>query len=378
MEQGGYRSIARLFRGLTVILFLAGIGLPLLGAIAGWNPWYSFNEKRTLASFPAWPRDVSEAESYFPGAMSFYRDHFGFRQTLIHAAALANVGFLHRSTNSEVIIGEDGWLFLHLSDGPGSSDFSPLAPLSDAELNTWRTILEKRAAWLAQRHIAYLVVLVPEKQSIYPEFLPAARRASQHQDWATQLVDRLKSTGSPVKILNLQPVLLKAKNREPVFWKSDTHWNQFGVYIGYRAIMDEVHRLLPGRPLIVLGPADFDRFRARGVGGDLADLLGVPELFDEHFITMLPRNQQLPPRGAEQMLYEVDGDPRMPRLVMYHDSFGFYLIPLLARSFSHGAYFWGKQNMRADFIAREKPDIVIDEFAERFLTANRWETPGNY
>jgi alginate O-acetyltransferase complex protein AlgJ len=77
---------------------------------------------------------------------------------------------------------------------------------------------------------------------------------------------------------------------------------------------------------------------------------------------------------VKDQLYEVNGDPRMPRLVMYHDSFGSELIPLLARSFSHGAYFWGKHDMRAEFIAAEQPDLVIDEFAERFLTGNRWET----
>jgi alginate O-acetyltransferase complex protein AlgJ len=357
------------------IVFLIMIAGSLVGAWLVWDPWYRFNEKRRLAAFPDWPRTSAQAADFLPGVLSFYRDHFGFRRSLIHGLKLTEVGLLHDSGDSNVIIGDNGWLYLRLNDGSGSSEFSKLAPLSESELNRWQYLLEQRRAWLAKRHISYLVVIVPEKQSIYPEFLPTLMKSLQFNQWADQLAGRLTSTGSPVTILDLRPYLLQAKSREPVYWKADTHWNQYGVYVGYQAIMNEILRILPNRPLIILGPDNFARFPANGVGGDLANLLGVPELFNERFNAMTLGDQRLPPRGAEDSLYEANGDPRMPRLVMYHDSFGSELIPLMARSFSRGAYYWGKHDMRADFIATEQPDLVIDEFAERFLTGNRWEIP---
>jgi hypothetical protein len=349
------------------------IAMLFFGTCFRWDPWYGFSEKRELAAFPDTPRNYSQALSFLPGVLSFYRDNFGFRRSLIHGLALTEVSVFHISSKSTVILGDEGWLYMRLSDGPGSSEFSKLAPLSESELNRWQYLLEQRCAWLAKRHISYLVVIVPEKQSVYPEFLPAEARKLQFEQWASQLVGRLKSTDSPVTILDLQPYLFQAKTRELVYWKADTHWNQYGIYVGYRAIMDEIRRMLPGKPLIILGPDGFARFPAKGVAGDLANMLGVPELFNERFNAMTPRGQTLPSRNERDQLYEVNGDPRMPRLVMYHDSFGSELIPLLARSFSHGAYFWGKHNMRAEFIAAEQPDLVIDEFAERFLTGNRWE-----
>jgi hypothetical protein len=357
MDHRNRRTFARLFRGLTAILFLVVTALPLLGSWPRWDPWYTFNERRRLAEFPDWPRNYSQAASFFPAVLSFYRDHFGFRRTLIHGLALTKVGFLHVSGDSNVIIGDEGWLYLRLSDGPGSSQNSELAPLSESELNRWQYLLEQRQAWLAKRHISYLVVIVPEKQSIYAELLPAPMRRLQYNRWADQLVNRLKSSG--LRILDLQSYLLEGKSREAVYWKADTHWNEYGLYVGYRAMMEEIHRILPGKPLIVLGPEDFARFPARGVGGDLANMLGVPELFSEPFNTMIPRDQKLPPRGAEDSLYELNGEARMPRWVMYHDSFGSELIPVMARSFSHGAYYWGKHDMRGDFIAAERPDLVI-------------------
>jgi alginate O-acetyltransferase complex protein AlgJ len=289
MPHKNYRSTRRLYRGVTASFFLAVIALPLLGAWFRWDPWYGFSEKRELAAFPDWPRNYSQASSFLPDVLSFYRDNFGFRRSLIHGLALTEVGFFHISSKSSVILGDEGWLYLRLTDGPGSSESSQLAPLSESELDRWQYPLEQRRAWLAKRHISYLVVIVPEKQSIYPEFLPDREGKLQYEQWAGQLIGRLKSTGSPVAILDLQPYLFQAKSREQIYWKADTHWNQYGLYVGYRAMMDEIPRVLPGKPLIILGPDSFARFPAKGVGGDLANMLGVPELFSERFNAMSPR-----------------------------------------------------------------------------------------
>ena len=56
-------------------------------------------------------------------------------------------------------------------------------------------------------------------------------------------------------------------------------------------------------------------------------------------------------------------DPSLPRAVVFHDSFGTALIPLLAEHFSR-AYF-----LRGDFspgvVKRENPDVVIEILCER-------------
>jgi alginate O-acetyltransferase complex protein AlgJ len=240
MPHKDYRSTRRLYQRVTASFLLAVIAMPLLGTWFRWDPWYGFNEKRELAAFPDWPRNYSQASSFLPDVLTFYRDNFGFRRSLIHGLAFTEVGFLHISSKSTVILGDDGWLYLRLTDGPGSSESSQLAPLSESELDRWQYPLEQRRAWLAKKHIAYLVVIVPEKQSIYPEFLPDGERKLQYEQWPSQLVGRLKNTGSPVAILDLQPYLFEAKSREQVYWKADTHWNQYGLYVGYRAMMDEI------------------------------------------------------------------------------------------------------------------------------------------
>ena len=286
---------------------------------------------------------------------------------MIHALMKVKVGLFHVSGSPEVIIGDDGWLFLRLKDDPSSTKFSLLAPLSDNELNDWQHVFEQRQAWLAARHIQYLVLIAPEKQTIYAEFLPKELRRFQHDQRLDQLLRRLRETHSSLRILDVRPDLLSAKRFQPVYWRADTHWNYVGAYLVYRDLMAEVQRMLPTRPLIILEPTDLSGSEAVGFGGDLANMLGVPEMFSERAITMVPPGQRLPPRNELDQLYIVNGDPSGPRLVMYHDSFAYELVPLMARSFSHGVYFRGKRTIYPDFIAAHKPDLVIDEIAERFI-----------
>ncbi len=364
-----------MLRKWLACLFLVAIAVPAVGTWLRWDPWHRLNEKRQLAAFPQRPRNWPQAESFLPGFLSYFRDHFGFRDTLIHEVMFVKIGLLRTGDNPSVIIGDEGWLFLRLKDGSGPGEFNGLAPLTESELRAWQATLSRRRDWLAARHISYLVVLAPEKQSIYPEFIPATIRKQQSEQWMDQLIDRIHGSNPRVSILDLRPDLLNAKRHVPVYWKSDTHWNQYGIYIGYQAIMKEVRRILPDRPLTILGPNDFLSFRAKGVNGDLAQMLGAPELFDEPFEAIVPLQSSLPTRGPMEQLYITYGDPGMPRLVMYHDSFGDLLIPSLARSFSYGAFYWGKHNMSKDFIDSQKPDLVIDEFVERFLNSERWEPP---
>jgi hypothetical protein len=57
-------------------------------------------------------------------------------------------------------------------------------------------------------------------------------------------------------------------------------------------------------------------------------------------------------------------------MVMFRDSFGSALVPLLAENFRRSVFVWD-WNYEADFfkevVDKERPDIVIDECGERVL-----------
>ena len=59
----------------------------------------------------------------------------------------------------------NGWIFYIAKES--------LETTTDKELHQWKVLLEKRQQWLARRNIFYLFLIIPNKGTIYPEFMPA-------------------------------------------------------------------------------------------------------------------------------------------------------------------------------------------------------------
>jgi hypothetical protein len=62
-------------------------------------------------------------------------------------------------------------------------------------------------------------------------------------------------------------------------------------------------------------------------------------------------------------------DYRLPRAVMYRDSFAASFIPFLSEHFQRILYIWNHESKTwdgfdGDIIERERPDVVIQELAE--------------
>ena len=51
-----------------------------------------------------------------------------------------------------------------------------------------------------------------------------------------------------VKVLDLRPLLLEAKQRERVYFKTDSHWNYLGAEVGYNALIAALKNILPSVP----------------------------------------------------------------------------------------------------------------------------------
>ena len=63
-------------------------------------------------------------------------------------------------------------------------------------------------------------------------------------------------------------------------------------------------------------------------------------------------------------------DRRLPRAVVFRDSFATWLIPLLSENFSRVLYSW-QYTLDGDIVERELPDVVIQEMAEHILISAR-------
>jgi hypothetical protein len=364
--------INRLFDRILVIGFLMAISVPFAGTWLHWDRAGDLKEKRVLAPLPALPHTFKEATNYSDNFFAFFTDHFGFRKALIHDFQDARFRAGMITSNDRAIAGKDGWLFLRLGGGmgpnPGFNLERGLLPFTEPQLNEWQNMLERRAAYFKSKGIVYLFVIAPDKQSIYPEYMPddLAPRGPSRID---QLADRMAKTHTPVNFIDLRPALLAAKSSQQIYRKTDTHWSDEGAWVGYQQLMVEIRWHLANFHIEAQPRSDFHVVDRGMISADLVPMLGLDNQIQEHWLSLVRNQEFVQTRGGvpNQGSLEYDlHDPALPRLVMYHDSFTQLLLPMLGPHFGH-ADFTFNHVIQAATIDAQKPNIVISEMVERNL-----------
>lgn len=374
----------RIADAVLVALFLVALVIPSIDMLLSRNGAdVARTEQRTPAKFPEivykrigpirWPKSFSLIE--FPHKFeNWYDDHVGFRRPLIRCFNLAKVFGLTvenrvavgESAHGTVTVGREGWLYL--AGGPIVRDYRRTDPFTAADLAAWREVLTKRREWLADAKIGYAFFVAPNQQTIYPEFMP---RSMTRADRPSRFEQLLAEAGREPKLPVLDPRqdLLAAKAEYPTYHQTDTHWNDYGAYFGYRMIMNEIRRTYPTSPAAPLESFTIEAQRVLNFG-DMALALNAPIDYEQTLVKLVPHK----PRTAKFETFKTaEGEAALKstnyavprgRLVVIHDSFGEYLKPLLSEHF-HEVYYY--TSFSADAIAELRPDFVIEETVERRL-----------
>jgi alginate O-acetyltransferase complex protein AlgJ len=374
--------IAQAMEFLLAAVFLVLILLPLTDSALGLDRAPTLNEKRMPAKFPKLAPGLGGLRAFLAGLEAYSADHFGFRKRLLRWEHRWKRDLFHEAAVSDVMIGRDGWLF-HAGDRM-IDDCRGARPMTPQELKNWQTLLEKRRDWLARRGIKYLFVIAPDKESVYPEFLPEWMTRVGPATRLDQFIAHMKAH-STVEVLDLRPALLQAKQTARTYLITDTHWNLYGAFIGYQAIIQALRRQLPDldEPLPL---AAFETHYSQTKGGDLATMLGQEQSLPERdYVDLRPR----PP--LQRIEYRVDTNilnkkwnlltepvcsenpAQKYRAFFFRDSFSVFLVPYLAYSFRRAVYIW-LNTWDTQVIEREQPDVVVDQIVERGF--NEWEAAG--
>lgn len=284
---------------------------------------------------------------------------------------------------SKVIGGKDNWLFLAQDRGVRSilEEARSPEPLPEGPVSVLANELERRRQWLADRGIRYIVVLTPNKNIVYPEKLPDALIPTRKESHLSQFVRYIREH-TKVDVVDVTPALLEHKKDDQVFYAIDSHWNAHGGFVGYQEIIKPLKRYFPDIP--VLSRDQFIVERYNGLVGDLAIMMGLYGKIKEDCVMYInkdwykARGQSYDgPKDSHYFdypQYSVTGNTKLPNAVVFHDSYWWELLPFLAEDFNKALYLWLNAGTETSFrffdtavIEREKPDVVIDEFAERYI-----------
>ena len=369
-----------------IALFMVILWLPTLDTLFHLDTSTLPKENRTPAEFPGLQPDIGSLKEYIAGLEAYFNDHFGWRNRLIHWQRRLEIGLFPRSggnigTLPGVIVGRDGWLFFdfdRLYDPHRSSE-----PFSARDLQAWQTLLEHRRDRLRLFGIKYVFVVAPEKQSIYQDKLPDWMDGRRFDAKLEQFLGYMRAH-STVDVVDLRPALRSARRIAPTYFKTDGHWNFFGGFVAYREILNTLSPQMPGwKPLPM---TDFELERKLTPSGSLADWaeLDVNETCAV-FMTPEPGLPHLemgsgPLEYAEFSTGTTKNPEAKGSAVIFGDSFGNYLAPLLGYHFGKVTCLW-QAPLSLKWIEQEKPDLVISEMAERQFNVcdpNGFDIPGDY
>ena len=287
------------------------------------------------------------------------------------------LGLFGVSSLNTVMVGNAGWYFWLGEDGHSlDRHYRATMDFPQAEVDGTVAELARRSEWLASKGIAYVVVVVPDKFTIYPEHLPAwVARAAKPSPY-DRVRDALARDGR-VAFVDLRPALTAAKAQERVYFQTDSHWNFNGAIVGYGELMravqaklgDKLREVVPAKRPPYTPGADF-------YSGDLVQMLGMPSRIREDDVAPLGKvfaDTSRCGRRIDENKYPgfeifVCDRPGLPRAVMLRDSMAISLIPLVSENFARIVYI-SSHALDREIIEREKPDIVIEELVERSLQA---------
>ena len=304
--------------------------------------------------------DGSWNQNVLDDATNYIADHFALRQEMVTANAMLQTGLLATSPAEDVIYGRDGWLYY----AETLDDYQNRATLTDEEVRQIAQTIADMQAYCEARGAQFVFTIAPNKNSLYPEHMPARYLQSDSPGNYEKLKPLLEEYG--VHYADLFTFL--SEQDEILYLKTDSHWTNRGAALAHDFLMETL-----GLPHTAFAEAEYTT--AETHRGDLYEMLypkGTAREAQQAYETTFSYVSE--PRTAEDILIQTTSpDAPNGRLLLCRDSFGNALHPFLAEDFREATI---TRQMPYPLEQVQAGDTVIVEIVERNL-ANLLKYPPN-
>lgn len=342
----------------------------------------SKQENRTLAAYVPLVKDGRLNFNYGRDFEAWFNDHFNQRKLFIDVNSRLNL-FLNRKLKSETAMaGRDGWMY---TKRWGSVEMFQNKYLYNYEdLRKIKNKLERISLWAKKHGMKFYVFLVPDKERIYPEFYPDGFKKINPAAKIEQVEEYMRAK-SFVPVIYPEESLMAAKKDHILYYKTGTHWNHWGAYIGYLDLFRRIKKDFPS--LKIMQESDFNIVPKVSADVDIASALGIDaykvlpekELTYDEFEVKEPTAEGThtfvnKEKRIETFDYVSSNPANKLKAVFYADSQFLRMNWYAAESFSRMLNIYSGYGRdydlpyMAETIIDYKPDILVIETGERFLS----------
>jgi len=244
----------------------------------------------------------------------------------------------------------------------------------------WVKLLQHRSNRLASKGIQYLHLPAPEKLTVLHKFY---RGEIENIEGSPIYQMTNKHAADVPCMVNVLPLFAKQVDNTRLFWKTDTHWSFWGCFSAYQLLCTR----MGVKPCINLlnypyseGPVLFD------LGAKLEKPVKETARFYQltqnawrsyaNTMVRFKEEQGLINEAnlhvGSSVVFRNDSDKAIDKcIILFGDSFSEYrehmLTGMLAETFREVHFIWNG-SIDYKYVDRIKPDVVITELAERFMT----------
>lgn len=414
----GCRSISGF---LVVLMFIAVLYYPLVSQSSYLAESIDWTSNEITKDYQSGSDKAFALLQKFPALYQRYMDqNLEFSKLFVNLDALVKVYGLRVSPNNNVAVGKNGFFF----EGWGArrvekgivekfdniADYMGQIPFTEDELKLWKRTLEERNFWLKEKGIDYVFALAPTKALVYQEFLPSSLQRAAEGKGTTryeQLTAYLQNN-TDIKFIDLLPPLLEAKserNYPLLFYKTDFHWNFYGAFVAYQAIIEALQVFYPHYDLQKPELSDFDlSINEHWAHHRFMDMVGLPASLhkNEHYITMIPKEGRgwdsaldLPAKGIydvyppKRTLTAENGktlkirlirnpEAPIPSILLLGDSFFEKLVYFFSRDGKRVMNFRTIVNFPDTIFEFDRPTLVIQEILNMFILREPPKNPPGF
>lgn len=367
------------FRNVPLAILVV---LSLTAAIVGWTVQYQLDtSNNAIAPVPAYDGSVSgdatacrEPIERSEGSPWITDRDAAEAEWASHAELLA----------SPVVKGEDGWAFYNDQVEQNFSQAVGRRLLTVGEVTKWSDYFASIDAALDAQGIELSIQITPSATSVYPEKLPM---------WVQDLrgptaLDQLLLAAPDQPIVDFRADLIAAAEDDAVYTPVNSHWTDWGGYIGWKTFAECHEALYPDAPAIAV--PEVTGVVEKGVFNEYASY-GIPDatpawtapVFAEDLpaVTVRDKDGQVKsmPGGAPIDLTllpattENASAASAQSALILRDSMGGALSSFWGQQYAetwqlqHRYDDWSSPPNYASLVAQYKPDVVIIQLAERHL-----------
>ncbi len=288
-------------------------------------------------------------DAFIHDGVNAFVDANPFKEPVIKAN-YALTKFLSGGTymeSTQVLLGKEGWLFYKTTtDGAPIKDYKGSNLYTEEELDRIYGNMLKAKEVMNSQGREFNVLLIPNKESVYAEYLPDTVGKKNNYTRYSQLIDRLEKEGQ-IDYLDMTEALEANKEGHQLYFRTDTHWTRMGAFLGLQTYFDRYYGNSESIDTVLFSEES-------GYSGDLARIANVEEYFKEtdyDFVTT----------SADYNLY------RDQVIFIVGDSFGEMMIPI-ARVYYREAHFIRTEDFTMSLMDEYNPDVVVWESVERYLS----------